>query len=453
MSHYDSIIEKASRLHLDECEATFIKKKIITVRITDSEIAEIKQNFDKSLAIRVIDKKKILSARTSKLDKSGQILDEVLNSKPFVQSKPFWKSLPHPSKYCKTEKTYDSNLKNITSLEVTDLVTRMINAASHTKIKQISGSLNIVYEEFEIENTNGIDYTDEATYIAGTINSDLDNSGTPLSGVGAMSSRTLDAFSPEKIGNDSKEMCIGSSNPQTSEGGPQTIIFEPYAIGEMLAFVFAPNFSIKSYFEKRSCFSERFEKEIAVPGFSLMDDPLHPEGIGSKAFDDEGTPTKTRFLIKSGNFSDMYSDSFNAFKNNLQSTGNAARMGSPMGRDAKPIPTPSPHNLRIEEGTSTTDEMIRETKLGLLVGRLWYTYAVNPERGDFSCTARSGVRIIKNGRIVSSGKPVRIIHSLPALLKNISAIGKDSRNVLQWHALPCITPSVKVDKIAVNTIT
>ena len=127
-------------------------------------------------------------------------------------------------------------------------------------------------------------------------------------------------------------------------------------------------------------------------------------------------------------------------------------MGTPMGRTANPIPTPTPHNLKIMEGQMSRDEMIGNTRRGLLVGRLWYTYSVNPERGDFSCTARSGIRIIENGKIANAGKSVRIVHSLPALLQNVSGIGDDSRNVLQWSALPCVTPSVKVDGIKVAPI-
>ena len=96
--------------------------------------------------------------------------------------------------------------------------------------------------------------------------------------------------------------------------------------------------------------------------------------------------------------------------------------------------------------------IIPALKKGLLVGRLWYTYAVNPERGDFSCTARSGIRIIENGNITKAGKPVRIVHNLLTLLQNISEIGNDSKNVLQWSALPCVTPSIKVDGIRVNPI-
>ena len=40
------------------------QKKITTVRITDSEIAEIKQNQEESVAVRVIHEKKIMSARS-----------------------------------------------------------------------------------------------------------------------------------------------------------------------------------------------------------------------------------------------------------------------------------------------------------------------------------------------------------------------------------------------------
>ena len=96
--------------------------------------------------------------------------------------------------------------------------------------------------------------------------------------------------------------------------------------------------------------------------------------------------------------------------------------------------------------------MIKNTKKGLLVGRLWYTYAVNPERGDFSCTARSGIKIIENGKIKSPGKSVRIVHNLPVLLQNISSIGNDARNVLNWHSLPTITPSIQVEGIKAFSI-
>ncbi len=111
-----------------------------------------------------------------------------------------------------------------------------------------------------------------------------------------------------------------------------------------------------------------------------------------------------------------------------------------MGRSSEPIPTSSPYNLKINPRDYSQEEMIKETKHGLLVGRLWYTYAINQIRGDFSCTARSGIRIIENGKIIGPEKSIKIIHSLPNMFKNISAIGKNQKNVIQWASLPSITP-------------
>lgn len=68
MSNCESILRKATRLHIDECEAVYVRKKIITVRITDSEIAEIKQNDEQGLGIRIIHEKKILSAVTNDIE-------------------------------------------------------------------------------------------------------------------------------------------------------------------------------------------------------------------------------------------------------------------------------------------------------------------------------------------------------------------------------------------------
>jgi PmbA protein len=438
-------------MHIDECEVVNVLKKVTTVRITDSEIAEIKQNKEQSLAVRIIHEKRILSARMNNFEE-GNILDRALQTKNYVKPRTFWKSLPYPSSFTKIGKTHDKKLDEITGRQAIEIANMMIHATVNQKITRVSGSLNIVSEEFDIINTNGLDCSEKSTYIAGIINADSDHGTIPVSGVGAESSRTLSAFSSESVGNNASEMCVNSINPQNCEAETYSIIFEPYAFGEMLAFVFASNFNLKTYSEKRSCFAEKLGQKIAVPRFSLIDDPHSPEGIGSKPFDDEGTPTRMRYLIESGIFTNTYSDSFYAFKENQQSSGNASRMGSPMGRDAHPIPVPLPHNLRVKEGDSTKEKIIQETKKGLLVGRLWYTYAVNPERGDFSCTARSGIRIIENGIITKAAKPVRIVHNLPILLQNISEISNDSKNVLQWSALPCITPSLKVDGIKVNPI-
>jgi len=449
----DKALDHSRKLRIDECEIVHVKRKITTVRITDSEIFELKQNLDENYGIRIIHDKKISSIQTSNDKEIQKSIESSFQTISSLKPKKFWKSLPKRIKSkIKLEGTYDKKLDEISGYEATDIAQNMIDHALDDKISMISGSLNIVSENFEIENSNGLSATDRGTYISGIINADSHIGKSEVSGIGQGCCRTLDKFSPEQIGNDAKTMCKESVNPKKCETGEYSIIFEPYSVGELLAFVVSSNFNFKTHSEKKGCFSNNFKEKIAVEDFSLIDNPHITQGIGTKPFDDEGIKTDINTLVDNGVFTNTYSNLFDSFKEGLESTGNASRPGSPMGRSAESIPVSSPHNMQIKSGSVSQEDMIKDTKHGLLVGRLWYTYAVNPIKGDFSCTARSGIRIIENGKIKSPGKPVRIIHNLPRLLQSISAVGNNEKNVLQWASLPSITPSIKVEKIKVNSI-
>jgi len=452
LSALEKALSYSKKVGTDECDIIRVKKKITTVRITDSEIAEIKQNFDESFGIRLIQDKKITSMQTTNEDEIEKSIDNAFRTFANLKSREFWEGLPHKVEHKVLDGTFDEKLNQISGSKSTDIAQNMIDSSINDKINTITGSLNIVSENFELMNSNGLNFNDKATYISGIINAESEFGEIPVSGIGHASGRTLANFSAEKIGSDAKKMSIESINPQKVDSGSYSIIFEPYSVGELLAFIVAANFNFKTFSEKKSCFSNHHEKEIAVKQFNLIDDPHVSEGIGTKSVDDEGVGTKKQSLIEKGIFKNTYSNLFDSYKEAKQSTGNASRPGSPMGRSAEPISISAPHNLKITPGDQSQEEMIKETKHGLLVGRLWYTYAVNPIKGDFSCTARSGIRIIENGEIRGPGKSVRIIHNLPTMMKNISGIGNNQRNVIQWASLPSITPSIKVENISVNSI-
>ena len=453
MSALEKAIIHSKNIGIDECEVVVVKKNITTVRITDSEIVEIKQNFDKNYGVRIIHQKKITSIQTTNKENILDSIEKGLKTTLKLKPREFWKGLPEKKEFTQLEGTFDKKLKQISGSKATDIAQNMINSSENKKIDTITGSLNIVYENFELSNSNELNFNNESTYISGIINAESEHSTLPVSGIGHACGRTLSKFSPEQIGLDAKNMCIDAINPQKINSEKYSIIFEPYSVGELLAFVVAANFNFKTFKERKSCFSNNFKNKISTEEFNLTDDPHIPEGIGTKSIDDEGTKTEKIKLIENGIFENSFSNLYDRYKEGeKESSGNAIRMGSPMGRSAEPIPISAPHNLTITQGSSSQEDMIKDTKHGLLVGRLWYTYAVNPIKGDFSCTARSGIRIIENGKIVGPGKSVRIVHNLPTLLKNISDIGNDQRRVMQWASLPSITPSIKVEDIAVNSI-
>ncbi|MDH3312013.1 MAG: TldD/PmbA family protein [Nitrosopumilus sp.] len=452
MSALEKALNHSKNMRIDECEIVILKKKITTIRITDSEIAETKQNFDESYGIRLIHNKKIASIQTTNQHEIKDAINESLKTLSNLKPRKFWRGLPSKVKSRQIDGTYDEKLEKISGSNIMDIAESMINATDDNKISRITGSLNIVTDDFELENSNGLNLKEKATYISGIINAESEFGTLPVSGIGHDSCRTLSHFSAEKIGIDAKKMCLESINPQKIDSDVYSVIFEPYSVGELLTFVVASNFNFKTFVEKKSCFSNNFEKEIAMEQLSLIDDPHVPEGIGTKSVDDEGIETKRQSLIDNGIFKNTFSNLFDSYKEGEQSSGNALRFGSPMGKSSEPIPISAPHNLKINPGKSSQEDMIKDTKQGLLVGRLWYTYAVNPIKGDFSCTARSGIKIIEKGEIKSPGKSVRIIHNLATMLKNISEIGSNQRNVIQWASLPSITPSIKAENISVKSI-
>jgi len=302
LSALDKALNHSRNIGINECEIIVVKKKIITVRITDSEIAEIKQNFDENYGIRLIHDKKITSIQTTNQQEIEKTIDNAFKTSSKLKARDFWGGLPHDTVLKQLDGTFDEKLEKISGTKVMDIAQNMINSANNDMVNTITGSLNIVSENFEIANSNGLHLNDKSTYISGIINAESECGTLPVSGIGHASGRTLSNFSAEQVGNDAKIMCIESINPQKIDSDKYSIIFEPYSVGELLAFVVAANFNFKTFSEKKSCFSNNFGEKIATEQLSLIDDPHIPEGIGTKSVDDEGVETQRRSLIEEGVF-------------------------------------------------------------------------------------------------------------------------------------------------------
>lgn len=117
------------------------------------------------------------------------------------------------------------------------IVQNMINSTNNDKVNTITGSLNIVSENFELMNSNGLNFKEKATCISGIINAESEQGKILVSGIGHSSGRTMASFSPEQIGRGAKKMCAESINPQKINSDTYSIIFESYSVGELLAFI------------------------------------------------------------------------------------------------------------------------------------------------------------------------------------------------------------------------
>jgi predicted Zn-dependent protease len=90
-------------------------------------------------------------------------------------------------------------------------------------------------------------------------------------------------------------------------------------------------------------------------------------------------------------------------------------------------PVPGPTNLIMTGGNTPIEEMIKNTKRGVLVTRFWYIRSVDPRSMLFTGLTRDGTFLIEDGKISKPVKNFRFNESPVAMLSNIEAMGRSER--------------------------
>ena len=90
----------------------------------------------------------------------------------------------------------------------------------------------------------------------------------------------------------------------------------------------------------------------------------------------------------------------------------------------------------MDGGTATLDEMIKGTKRGILVTRLWYIRTVDPQTLLYTGLTRDGTFYIENGEIKYPVKNFRFNESPIIMLNNLEELGQQSR--INGNLIPLI---------------
>jgi PmbA protein len=120
-----------------------------------------------------------------------------------------------------------------------------------------------------------------------------------------------------------------------------------------------------------------------------------------------------------------------------KSTGNGSRSRGG-------LPTPAPSAFTIAPGDTTFEEMVRDIKEGLVIEELMGASQGNILGGDFSGNVLLGYKV-ENGEIAGRVKDTMVSGNIYQVLKDIAAIGSESRWVggfLQTPPLYCPALSV-----------
>ena len=453
----DHIMKVATKWKPDQIEAYWSKNKVTTIRMASNDIVEAKTMLVEGASARFIMKKSIGFASTTDLSDLGlnKMVESSFRAAKSKSDDPDFRSLPEPAKI-QPLATCD---KNLIELDLSEAVKLGYDALKTVQAEgsglDFSGAINVVSEECAITNSLGVNASDISASIWCSFTLE---DGEERSAIGQDCSRTLKDFNPSGATREAIESIRRGNGGTTIQSATYDVIFGPHACAELVEYVLSYGLDLSAVDSGISYFMGMLGDVVGVEELTVLDDGRSPEGIASKSVDDEGVPTGMTPVIKDGILRNFLCDSYYAAKmsssvRGFRSTGNGFRFGPVPGRDYSSLPHVQPTNIIIEPGDQSLEEMIRETKKGILLGRIWYSYPINPTLGEFSTTNRGDTYYIENGKVQEPILPnsFRINDQLPRLLKRIECLSKEQTQCIVWGGVSsCFSPHIKFGDVKIT---
>ncbi|MDC6389187.1 TldD/PmbA family protein [Maribacter sp. PR1] len=218
----------------------------------------------------------------------------------------------------------------------------------------------------------------------------------------------FDAAEASKIAIDK---AVLSKEALAIEPGKYTVILEPAAAEDLLTNM-ARSLNARTADEGRSFMSKegggtKMGEKIVDERVNIWSDPLHPE-VPTSTWNGAGQPLKKTSWIENG-----------VVKNLAYSRYWAEQQGVD--------PVPFPNNIIMAGGDASLDDLIKSTKKGILVTRLWYIRSVDPQTLLYTGLTRDGTFYIENGKIKHPVKNFRFNESPVIMLNNLETLGEQVR--------------------------
>ena len=207
------------------------------------------------------------------------------------------------------------------------------------------------------------------------------------------------------------QKAAGSAGAKAVEPGKYTVILEPAAAVGLLRRMFF-GMSARSADEGRSYMSKKgggtkVGEQMLDERVNAYSDPFHPE-VPASTWSGNGLPIKKIDWIRNGVVQNL-------------------RYGRYWAKEKGAEATPFPSNIIMEGGDASIEDMIKSTKRGILVTRLWYIRSVDPQTLLNTGLTRDGTFYIENGKIKYPVKNFRFNESPIIMLNNLEMLGKPQR--------------------------
>lgn len=297
---------------------------------------------------------------------------------------------------------------------------RMARAADRRIRQVVHANYSDAVIESAIVTTAGIERSTKRTSCFASVSAVAAEGDESQTGYGYSAGRSFADLDLDRAADDAVRRAtrlLGATKPASAH---LTVVFEG-RITAMLLGLLAQPLSGEEVSKGRSLFAGRMGEEVAVPHFSLVDDPTNPLAFGAAACDAEGLACRRNGLIESGKLLGHLYDTHAARVAGTCSTASAVRGGY------RTTPGVGARALSLEPGELSEEEVIAKVGDGLLVQSVSGLHSgVDVVSGDFSVGAEG--LMIRQGSLAEPVREITIASTIQRMLQHVSIVGGD----LEW---------------------
>ena len=427
------VSKEALKLGATQAEVRLVNSASYLTRFAGSTIHQNVGETNISLTLRFVLGKRIstVSSNDTSPESIKELVERGCSAAKVLEEDPEFISLPEPQPIKELRRLYVKETAECTPDTRAEMVKALMDEAHGLSphVKEVAGALSATSSELAVVNSLGVNAYSRATL------ADLDttiisrDAGVEGFGTAGDVSRSIKELDPVKIGREAAERSVGSLGARTIEVGDYEVVFEPYVVSSALGYI-SSGLSARSYQDGTSWMCDLIGQKVFSEQFTLWDDGRDLSGLAFP-FDLEGIPKRKLMLIEEGVPKAVVYDSYTAHKDKEKSTGHAGGMG------------PSPSHLIMRRGDSMKEEMISETKKGILVTSFWYVRTVHAKKIIITGMTRDGTWLIENGEIKYPVKNLRFTDSLLKTFGNLELVGKEGKRMGGGPYGGMVVPAIK----------
>lgn len=204
------------------------------------------------------------------------------------------------------------------------------------------------------------------------------------------------------------EVQLGSSEQEITSG-KYKVLFKNTIMNTILNKL--PSFINQKIVDNKTSFLEgKLDSKIFSDKVTIIEDPLSEKSVGYRIFDDEGTSTQYKEIVKDGVLKTYLVDQKTASQDHIFATGNY-------------YGGISTRNMYLKSGDSSFSELVKKLDNGIIINERISQLSITSN--DPSLSFQAYGLLVKNGKIVGGVKPVIVTTSYLDLFNHVCEIGND----------------------------